>query len=157
MTEKRLLGLKPFIAHETKYLLLGSFPSVKSLMMGFYYMHPRNRFFYAVSTAFNEEEPKTVHERKDFLDRHGISLFDVIKSCEREGSLDSKIKNPELNSLISFFNKDIKIGCTGRTSYNLFTKYYPEIEVTYLPSPSPANSTGFFLEPYLKFFSQSSS
>lgn len=157
MAEKRLLGLKPFIAHETKYLILGSFPSIKSLLHGFYYMNPRNRFFKTLSTVFDEEEPITIPDRKAFLDRHGISLFDMIKSCSRNGSLDSNIKNPELNSLVHFFDKSIKIGCTGKTSYNLFKEYYPEIDVTYLPSPSPANSTGFHLEPYFEFFSRSSS
>lgn len=148
----KLTGLEPFVAAETKYLILGSFPSVKSLELGFYYSHPRNRFFWALAQVFEEETPVEISERRRFLNRHGISLFDIIASCERQGSLDSAIRDVTVNDLTPFFDGKIKIGCTGRTSYNHFKKYYPERSATYLPSSSPANQLAFSLDPYRRFF-----
>lgn len=150
--ESLLVGLDPFIVPKTKFLILGSFPSVKSLEYGFYYSHPRNRFFPTLAKVFQEKVPITIEERKELLVHHGISLFDVIKSCTREGSLDSKIKNIIVNDFSLYLSQQIKIGCTGKTSYNLFKKYYPGAEVTYLPSTSPANQVSFSIEPYYHFF-----
>ena len=95
-----------------------------------------------------------VFPRQEFLSRHNISLFDVIKSCTREGSLDSNIKDIEVNNLEMFFYRNIKIACTGKTAFNLFKKYYPDIEVHYLSSPSPANQKYFDRTTYADFFGQ---
>lgn len=149
-----LKGLDPFISKDTKYLILGSFPSVKSLEYGFYYMHSQNRFYRILSEIFNDKYPETIIQKKEFLSRHNISLFDVIKSCTREGSLDSNIKDIEVNNLEMFFYKNIKIACTGKTAFNLFKKYYPDIEVHYLSSPSPANQKYFDRTTYVDFFGQ---
>ena len=135
-----LKGLDPFISKDTKYLILGSFPSVKSLEYGFYYMHSQNRFYRILSEIFNDKYPETIIQKKEFLSRHNISLFDVIKSCTREGSLDSNIKDIEVNNL--------------KTAFNLFKKYYPDIEVHYLSSPSPANQKYFDRTTYADFFGQ---
>lgn len=90
-------------------------------------MHSQNRFYRILSEIFNDKYPETIIQKKEFLSRHNISLFDVIKSCTREGSLDSNIKDIEVNNLEMFFYKNIKIACTGKTAFNLFKKYYPDI------------------------------
>ncbi len=71
-----------FINENSKYLLLGSFPSVKSREYNFYYSHPRNRFFPTLYKIFNEEHSFDISNRKDFLNRHNIALYDVIEECD---------------------------------------------------------------------------
>ena len=82
-----------FIDDESTVLILGSLPSVKSREDGFYYAHPRNRFFLVLSKIFGEDKPKTIDERKAFLTRHHIALYDVTKECDIYGSSDASIKN----------------------------------------------------------------
>ena len=83
-----------FIDNNSKVLILGSLPSVKTREVGFYYGHPRNRFFKVLSTIFNIEGPISVNDRKEFLKEHNIALYDVIYECDICGSSDSSIKNP---------------------------------------------------------------
>ena len=71
---------------EPKILILGSFPSVKSRETGFFYGHPQNRFWKVLANIFDEEKPETPEEKKKFLKRNGIALWDVIESCEIKGS-----------------------------------------------------------------------
>lgn len=136
--------LEPIYNNESKVLILGTMPSVKSREQEFYYAHPKNRFWKTLSKVYNEEIGSTKQERKDFLYKHNIALFDVLKSCEINGSSDNSIKNPIPNDLSKILNNSkIKtIFTTGRKAYDLYTKLiYPKthIEALYLPSPSPAN------------------
>ena len=83
----------------SRILILGSFPSVKSREMNFFYGHPRNRFWALVAGLRNEPVPETIPEKRAFLLRNRIALWDVIKSCDITGSSDSSIKNAVPNDL----------------------------------------------------------
>lgn len=97
--------LEPIYNNESKVLILGTMPSVKSREQEFYYAHPKNRFWKTLSKVYNEEIGTTTKERKDFLYKHNIALFDVLKSCEINGSSDNSIKNPIPNDLSEILNR----------------------------------------------------
>ena len=84
--------IDPIYNSESRILILGSFPSVKSREIGFFYGHPQNRFWCVLAELFSEEKPETVDDKKAFLLRHRIALWDVIGSCEIKGSSDISIK-----------------------------------------------------------------
>ena len=86
-------------------LILGSFPSVKSREEGFFYGHPGNRFWRVVSSIFHEEPPKTIEEKKAFLLRNHIAVWDVIHSCRIEGSADASIRDVKPNDLKNNLSK----------------------------------------------------
>lgn len=134
----------PYINKDSKILILGSIPSVKSREYGFYYMHPQNRFWKIMSDLFDEEFPETLPDKKNFLKRHYIALWDVLKSCEIKGSSDSSIKNPRVNDIKGLIlDTDVKaIFVTGKKALELYNKYcYKDvcIPAIYLPSTSGAN------------------
>ena len=91
--------IAPVFDKDSKVLILGSFPSVKSREEGFFYGHPQNRFWKVTSQVFGEELPVTIDEKKAFLIRNHIAVWDVIGSCEIEGSSDSSIRNVTVNDL----------------------------------------------------------
>ena len=137
--------IPPVFDKDSKVLILGSFPSVKSREEGFFYGHPQNRFWKVTARVFDEETPKTIIEKKAFLLRNRIALWDVIGSCEIEGSADSSIKNASVNDLSEILKTaDIQaIYLNGQKSYQLYQKYlFPTIkrEGICLPSTSPANA-----------------
>lgn len=130
---------------DSKILILGSIPSVKSRELGFYYMHPKNRFWKVISKVFEEEYPETIEEKKEFLKRNKIALWDVIKQCKIEASSDSSISNVIANDITGLLQqtKIETIYTTGKKAFDLYHKYvYPltKIEAIYLPSTSPANA-----------------
>ncbi len=134
----------PYINKDSKILILGSIPSVKSREYGFYYMHPQNRFWKIMSDLFEEEMPNTILDKKKFLKKHYIALWDVLDSCEIKGSSDVSIKNPKVNDIKEIINStDVrKIFVTGKKALELYNKYcYDDvlIEAIYLPSTSGAN------------------
>ena len=136
-----------FIDESSQILILGSFPSVKSREVMFYYGHPQNRFFAVLGSLFNEDAPLSVEGRKVFLKRHKIALYDVIEECDIEGSADSSIKNviPIDIELVLRRYKNIKvIGVNGNKAKELFIKYLLDkvgsTKVIYLPSTSLANA-----------------
>ncbi len=136
--------LPPIYNEHSEVLILGSHASVKSREEKFYYAHPKNRFWKTLSAIFEEEIGNTIEEKKEFLYRNHIALFDVIKSCEIENSSDTSIKNVVPNNLKTIIKQSqIKfIFTTGRKAYDLYQKYcFPKtkIEAIYLPSTSPAN------------------
>lgn len=136
--------LKPYYNKDSKILILGSIPSVKSREYNFYYMHPQNRFYKVLAKVFNTKEPSTIEDKKAFLKNNKIALFDVIKSCVIKGSSDESITDVEVNDLsIIIGNSNIqKIFTTGKKAYDLYNKYLLPItkkEAIYLPSTSPAN------------------
>lgn len=151
-----LNGFSPFnINKNTEYLILGSFPSVKSLEGDFYYLHPQNRFYKILAEIFEEQLPFSIEDKKAFLVKHNIGLWDIIKSCQREGSLDSNIKDIEINDLNNIDNiKQLKIGCTGKKSFELTKKYFPDLNVYYLSSPSSANVKYFDIDTWKIFFNK---
>ena len=138
-----------FINECSKFLFLGSFPSIKSREYNFYYSHPRNRFFPTLYKIFNEEHSFVIEDRKAFLNKHNIALYDVIEECDIEGSGDSSIKNEVPIDLLGILNNfpNIKvIGVTGGTAEKLFKKHLlniidqTKVKVVFLPSTSPANA-----------------
>ena len=137
--------IDPVFDKDSRVLILGSFPSVRSREEGFFYGHPQNRFWKVTARVFGEEVPKTVEEKKAFLLRNHIALWDVIGSCDIEGSSDASIRNATVND-ISHILKTARIKAVflnGRKAYSLYQKYmYPDVkrEGICLPSTSPANA-----------------
>ena len=136
--------LDPIYNSESKVLILGTMPSVKSREASFYYAHPQNRFWQVLSIVFNEQIDDTKEAKTNFLLNHNIALYDVLKSCDIKDSSDSSIKNPVPNNFSKILrDSQIKtVFTTGKKAYDLYNKYcYPKtnIKAILLPSPSPAN------------------
>ena len=136
---------EPVFDKNAKILILGSFPSVKSREQQFYYGHPKNRFWNLLALLLKDSCPGTIAEKKDFLHRHGIAVWDVIESCDIIGSSDSSIKNvvpADINSILK--NTNIKsIFANGTKAYDLYQKYtfpFTQFPITKLLSTSPANA-----------------
>ena len=81
----------PFFDCDSRILVLGSFPSVKSREQGFFYGHKQNRFWCVTAAVFRDDVPDTLQQKKQFLTKHHIALWDVIASCEIIGSSDATI------------------------------------------------------------------
>lgn len=95
--------LPPLVNQQTKVMIIGSMPGVQSLEKEQYYGHPRNHFWPIIAQIVNEEVPEQYEQRLIWLKRHRIGLWDAIQSCEREGSLDTKIKNEVPNDFVWLF------------------------------------------------------
>ena len=136
---------EPIYDQNSKILILGSLPSVRSRADGFYYGHPQNRFWKLMSELYGEAILETPEEKKAFLLKHGIALWDVIASCEIENSSDSSIRNAVPNDLDRILKKaEIRMIYTnGKAADKLYHKYYQR-EAVCLPSTSPANATWTF-------------
>ena len=137
--------IPPLFDNNSQILILGSFPSVKSREECFFYGHPQNRFWKVVARVLNEKTPVTIQEKTDMMLRHRIAVWDVIYSCEIEGSADSTIRNVVANDLsIILGNADIKqIYVNGRKAEAMYKKYTEKqtgIKAIVLPSTSPANA-----------------
>ena len=96
--------IKPFYNIDSKILILGSFPSVKSREQMFFYGHSQNRFWKVISTIFNDSLPKSIEEKKELLIKNNIALWDVIGSCEIIGSSDNTIKYVQVNDMSEILN-----------------------------------------------------
>lgn len=134
-------NIAPVYDANSRILILGSFPSVKSREAEFFYGHPQNRFWKVIAGVCGCDVPVTIEEKKDMLLKHRIALWDVIESCDIEGSSDSSIRNVKVNDFSRIFAvADIKrIFANGGTAYNLYRKYVGD-DITRLPSTSPANA-----------------
>ncbi len=135
----------PLYNKDSKILILGSFPSVKSREQKFFYGHPQNRFWKVISAVFECTEPETIEEKKKLLLENGIALWDVIASCEIIGSADSTIKNVKVNDISKILKETNinKIFVNGRTAEKYFKKYTKDQinrDALCLPSTSPANA-----------------
>lgn len=137
-------NIPPIYNKDSKVLILGSMPSTVSRENNFFYAHKQNRFWKVISIVF-EVDLNSVEDKTKFLLNHNIGLFDMIKECEINGSSDSSISNVRVNDIESIVNSSkIKyVFCTGKTSFNLFNKYFSHLNVKCfcLPSPSSANAT----------------
>lgn len=137
-------GFEPFCFEDSKVLVLGSFPSVKSRATEFYYGNKQNRFWRILSEFFQENEPSTIDEKKEFLQRNRVALWDVVTECEIKGSQDSTIKNFKVADIEKLL-QNFKIGLiiiNGGRAFSIFEKNFGGISVPYaqLPSTSPANT-----------------
>lgn len=137
--------IDPVYDKNSRILILGSFPSVKSREANFFYGHPQNRFWKVMAAVFGVEVPVTVEEKRTFLITHQVAVWDVIKSCDIEGSSDSSIKNVIPNDLGDILStaKIEHIFVNGKKAEQLYKKYIEkEIhrKAACLPSTSPANA-----------------
>ena len=137
--------IEPVYDKNSRILILGSFPSVKSREAGFFYGHPQNRFWKVLAGICKEAVPQTVEEKKCFLLRNGIAVWDVIAECDITGSSDSSIRNVKPADIRRILDaaKIERICCNGTTAYRLYEKYlFPlcKREAVKLPSSSPANA-----------------
>ena len=138
--------IAPVYDRDSKVLILGSFPSVKSREAGFFYGHPQNRFWKVTAAVFGEETvPCTIPEKRAFLLRNHIAVWDVIHLCDIEGSSDASIRNVVANDLRVILDKaDIKaIYVNGKTAFQYYQKYTEPVinrPAICLPSTSPANA-----------------
>ncbi len=137
--------IPPVYDQNSAILILGSFPSVKSRETCFFYGHPQNRFWKVTSSLFEEEVPRTIEEKKAFLLRNRVAVWDVIHSCDITGSSDTSIRNVTVNDLSPILSTaDIRIICTnGKTAFRYYEKYMKGATgrpAVCLPSTSPANA-----------------
>lgn len=143
MNEK-VTGFAPFFHSDSKVLILGSFPSVKSRAVEFYYGNPQNAFWRIVAGFFGETVPVSVADKKDFLTRNKIALWDIVTECEITASRDETIKNFKVANLAEVLQNS-SVSCilvNGGRAFSIFEKHYGTIEIPYfkLPSTSPANT-----------------
>lgn len=136
-------GFKPVFDKNSEILILGSFPSVKSREIDFYYGNKQNRFWNILSKIFGIEIGNKKEEKIEFLLKYKIALWDIVGTCEILGSMDNSIKNytvVDLNVIIKSA-KIKKIILNGKTAFKIFNEKYQlkNIEIVCLPSTSPAN------------------
>ncbi|KAF5059799.1 Uracil DNA glycosylase superfamily protein [anaerobic digester metagenome] len=137
---------EPVYNKNSKTLILGSFPSVKSREHGFYYQHPQNRFWKVISALVGWPIPGTIEEQKRMLLENQIAVWDVIYSCDIDGSSDSSIRNVMPNDIRALLDQSaIKtIYANGSKAYELYNRHcYRETgkKIIKLPSTSPANAS----------------
>ena len=144
---QKISSFPPIINKESKILILGSIPGIKSLEMQQYYAHPQNKFWKIICEIFDEEFTTDYTKRIKILEKHNIALWDVIDTCERKGSLDSEIRNEEANKIVELLHNhpNIKaIFCNGQKSYKNLQKILSKdfhLPVIALPSTSPAHAS----------------
>ena len=137
---------EPIYNAQSKILILGTFPSVKSREGNFYYNHPQNRFWKVMSTLLGNPLPITIEEKKEMLLQYHIAIWDVIYSCDIQGSSDSSIQNVVPNEIAKVLTEsNIKsIYANGGKAYDLYYRYCYEstkYDIIKLPSTSPANAS----------------
>lgn len=138
----------PFTAvinSNSRILILGTFPSIVSMEQGFYYMHPQNRFWKILSRLYQEDAySMEIEEKKEFVLRHHLALFDVISACQIHKSSDQSIRFAEVQNikkLVELYPIQ-RILLNGKKAYELFKREYPDLleMAICLPSTSPANA-----------------
>lgn len=154
-------GFLPVINEDAKILVLGSMPSEQALKLKEYYGNKQNRFWSIVFNVFKQQEiPADYQAKVDFLKENKVALWDVLATCERIGSLDSAIKNEQINDFGSLFTyyKNIQRVCfNGQKAWQTFFKYHnnllkeKNIDYVVLPSTSPANARYSFTELLVKW------
>ena len=137
------MGFAPVYDENSKVLVLGSFPSVKSREIGFYYGNKQNRFWKMLCGYFQCEIPRTIQEKRAFLLANGVALWDIATACDIEGSADSSVKNAKIADLSPIFEK-ARLQCillNGTLAFGLFEREYAQCGIPYIkmPSTSPAN------------------
>lgn len=141
--------IAPVYDSNSRILILGSFPSVKSREEGFFYGHKQNRFWRVIASVFDEPVPASVDDKTKLLINNNVALWDVIKSCDIVGSSDSSISDVQVNDISEIIDKSqIKyIFTNGKKADELYRKYIEAnvgIRAVSLPSTSPANAIWSF-------------
>jgi TDG/mug DNA glycosylase family protein len=149
--EKLIHPFEPIIFKTSKILILGTFPSIKSIENSFYYSHPKNQFWDILNIVFNDKKPVNIEEKIKFLKKHKIALWDSICECKRKNG-NSRDDNLEIlapcdiESLLIKYPNIKKIAVTSRTAEKVIKKYFKNSSFSilhsplYLPSPSPLNA-----------------
>ncbi|MEA1954535.1 MAG: DNA-deoxyinosine glycosylase [Campylobacterota bacterium] len=141
-TEALVHPFKPIVFKDTEVLILGSFPSIKSFEKNFYYAHPSNQFWKILEAVTHY--PTNNRDQKIWLLKEcKLGLWDMLRSCQRENSLDSSLEDEVVNDIEALLEKypNIrKVVFTGKKSEALFKMHFSHltIETVYLPSPSAA-------------------
>lgn len=138
----------PIIDNNAQILIIGTMPSVKSLAATEYYAHPRNAFWKIIATLFNNDSAfSDFAEKKNCILANHLALWDNLRFCERNGSLDSNIKNMipnDFETLLKNHSHICRLIFNGQKSFQIFKKFHPELLEKYqyliLPSTSPANA-----------------
>lgn len=134
----------PVKTDSSKILILGSYPSPLSFESGFYYGHPRNRFWPMLAELLGEARPESVGEKIALLKGHDIAIWDVLDSCEIKGAADASIRNPVVNDILSLIEGSHiqAVFFNGAKSEELYKRYCTPLPVpSYrMPSTSPANA-----------------
>ncbi|MBP5465263.1 MAG: DNA-deoxyinosine glycosylase [Treponema sp.] len=141
--------IAPVYDGRSRILILGSFPSARSRETGFFYGHPQNRFWKLLAFLYGQNIPANIEEKRAFLLSNRIALWDVIASCEIEGSSDASISAVTANDLSPLLQAASieKIFTNGKKADALYSKYiYPQTQrqTICLPSTSPANASWTF-------------
>ena len=149
--------IDPVYDGNSRILILGSFPSVKSRENQFFYGHHRNRFWKVIAAVTHAPLPETIEKKQELLQKNHIALWDVIASCDITGSSDSSIKNVVPNDLsLILESADIQsIFVNGKTAEKYYRKYMRSVisrDAICLPSTSPANA-GWSLEQLISAWS----
>lgn len=145
---------EPVYDNNSRILILGTMPSVKSREANFYYMNPQNLFWKILSNLLELPVPMTIDKKKELLLSNGIAVWDVLGSCEIEASSDSSIRNPDPNDFSNVLGKS-KIraiftnGSKATSLYKSLCSKTTGMESIYLPSTSPANRKFYSYEKIL--------
>lgn len=139
------MSFEPVYGPGSRALILGSWPSPKSWEQGFYYGHPRNRFWPLLARLCGCETPGTVEEKTALILTHGLALWDVLESCTIEGAQDATIRDPVPVDLKRVLNASPieAVFCNGAAAYTLYGRFLQPVSgipAVKLPSTSPANA-----------------
>lgn len=144
---EKLTSFAPILPEKPKVLVLGSMPGGKSLEKQEYYGNSRNHFWDILYTLFQQQPLQIYDEKLQFIKQHHIALWDTIRTCYREGSMDSKITEEEPNpipELLDQYPSIRLIACNGTKSFQTFNKFFGKtshlqqhVDVCKLPSTSP--------------------
>ena len=139
-------NIDPVYDQDSRILILGSFPSVKSREQQFFYGHKQNRFWRVMAQVLGCTVPEDTEQKRTMLLTHHVALWDVIKSCEITGSSDASIRDVKPNDLSYILSQaDIQaIYTNGSKAYELYQKYIFPLngrKAHPLPSTSPANAS----------------
>lgn len=154
-----LQGFEPILSDHPKGLILGSMPSVTSLEKQEYYGFQHNRFW-KIMQAYFHVELNNYEQKQQLIQEHSLILWDVIGSCEREGSLDSAIRNVTCNDIAGLVQRYPSISlvlCNGKKSCDLYQRHFAKqlaLEYVALPSTSNANRTIKEADLYQQWFHQ---
>jgi hypoxanthine-DNA glycosylase len=162
---KRIRSFPPVADAQATVLILGSMPGKESLKQNQYYAHPQNAFWQIMGDLVGTHPNLPYPQRLHVLTATHIALWDVLHSCEREGSLDSDIEQEKANDFAAFFARYPRITCVyfnGAKAEQSFKRFVlgkqklPPLEFARLPSTSPAHA-GMRYEEKLKVWREAMS
>lgn len=141
-------SFEPVFSPDARVLIVGSMPSVKSLADAQYYAHQRNAFWPILFEVFGMSPTDDYEAKKELVRKNSLALWDVAGICEREGSLDSNMRDVQFNDFASLYAACPRIHtvlCNGGTAHSLFLRsgYAGDRRVIRLPSTSPAYTMAY--------------